>query len=236
MTARDDVESLLGAYALDALSFEERRRVEAALAADPSLEESATIDLAVAAALAEGSVEAGDRASAALWKRIETATRPLPGKQSARYSPRWRRWLGAVAAATALAALVGLAVVVARQLGDISRFRDTPLAVAADDARGQPGTRVVSLEGEVPAEVVLAADGTGYLLTPEAPALPSDRTYQLWAIVGEQVISAGVLGPTPEVAAFHVTGDVAGFALTVEVAGGVVSSQQEPVAVGLIQG
>ena len=236
MTARDDVESLLGAYALDALSTGERRRVEAALAADPSLEESAALDLAVAAALAEGTVEAGDHASAVLWKRIEVATRPLSGRQSARYSRGWRGWLGAAAAATALAALVGLAVVVARQFGDISRFHDNPLAVAADDARDQLGTRVVSLEGDVPAEVVLAADGTGYLLTPEAPALPSDQTYQLWAIVGEQVISAGVLGPAPEVAAFHVTGEVAGFALTVEVAGGVVSSGQEPVALGLIQG
>jgi anti-sigma-K factor RskA len=235
MTARDDVESLLGAYALDALSVQERRRVEAALAADPSLEESAALDLAVAAALAEGSVEAGDRAPADLWKRIEVATRPLPGRQAARYSRRWRGWLGAAAAA-ALATLVGLAVVVARQLGDIGRFRDNPLTVAAADVRGQPGTRVVHLEGEVPAEVVLAADGTGYLLIPEAPALTGDRTYQLWAIVGGQVISAGVLGPAPQVAAFQVTGDVAGFALTVETAGGVVSSEQEPVALGFVQG
>jgi anti-sigma-K factor RskA len=236
MTDRDEVESFLGAYALDALSVEERRRVEAALAEDPSLAASSALDLAVAAVLAEGAVDASDGAPAALWRRIDAATRPLPVPRSVLHASWWRRWLGAAMAGAVVAAVVGLAVVVARQIGDINRFHDNPLAVAAADVRGEPGTRVVPLEGDVPAEVVLAADGTGYLLTPEAPALGGDRTYQLWAIVGEQVISAGVLGPAPQVTAFHVTGPVAGFALTVEVAGGVVTSEQEPVALGLIQG
>lgn len=234
MTAREDVESLIGVYSLDALSAEEARRVEAVAAGDPLLAERLRLDLAVAAALAEGLVGPDERAPAALWRKIDAATRP---ERATRLRSRPRRHrLTAMVAAASLAAVVVLAAVVARQVGEIGRFHENPLAVAAEDARREPGARAVSLQGEVPVEVVLATDGTGYLLAPAAPALPAGRTYQLWAIVGDRVISAGVLGPHPEVAAFHVDGEVAGFALTVEVAGGVVASGQEPVAVGFLEG
>lgn len=236
MIDRADVESLLGAYALDALSLEEHRRVEAALASDPSLAQAAGLDLAVAAALAEGAVDPADRAPVALWTRIAAATGPLAPGRPAPHPSWWRRWLSAAVATTSLAAGVVLAVVAVHQHTRITDFEQNPLAVAAAEARRQEGSQIIPLSGEVQAEVVLAADGTGYVLTPEAPALPGDGTYQLWAIVGERVISAGVLGPAPEVAAFHVSGEVAGFALTVEVAGGVVASEQQPVAIGLIQG
>ena len=76
MTGRADVGSLFGAYALDALSREERRRVDAALAADPQLAESVALDLRVAAVLAEGLVDPAARASTVLWRRIDAATRP----------------------------------------------------------------------------------------------------------------------------------------------------------------
>lgn len=76
MTSLDDVGSLLGAYALDALSLEESRRVEAAVAGDPLLAERLRRDLAVAAALAEGLTDPMDRAPAALWRKIDAATRP----------------------------------------------------------------------------------------------------------------------------------------------------------------
>ena len=235
MIDRSEAESLLGAYALDALSLGERRRVEVALEADPSLWEAATLDAAVAAFLAEGAVDPADRAPARLWSRIAAATAPpIPPPAPARL-PAWRRWLGTAVATTAVAAGAVLAVVAVRQHSRILEFDASPLAAAAAASRNLEGSRVVTLSGAVPAEVVLTADGTGYLLTPEAPALAAEETYQLWAIVGDRVISAGVLGPTPEVAAFHVSGEVAGFALTVEVAGGVVSSEQEPVAVGLIE-
>ena len=236
MTDRNEIESLLGAYALDALSLEECRRMEAALDADPSLWEAVTLDAAVAASLAEGAVDPADRAPAGLWRKIAAATAPpIPASAPAR--PRtWSRWLGAAVATTAVAAGTVLGIVAVRQHARILDFERSPLAVAAAEARDLDGSRIVSLSGEVPAEVVLTADGTGYLLVPGAPALSADQTYQLWAIVGDRVISAGVLGPAPEVAAFHVSGEVAGFALTVEVAGGVVSSEQDPVAVGLIAG
>jgi len=233
---RNGVESLLGAYALDALSLEESRRVEAALSADPTLRAAADPLLAVAAALAEGATDETDRLPAGLWGRIAAATAPLRPARTASRVSAWQRWLGAAVASTAVAAALILAFVAVRQHGRILDFEQSPLAAAAEAARDAAGSRVVSLSGEVSAEIVLAADGTGYLLTPRAPELPAEETYQLWAIVGDRVISAGVLGPSPAVSAFHVSGEVAGFALTIETAGGVVSSEQDPVAVGLIIG
>jgi hypothetical protein len=60
--------------------------------------------------------------------------------------------------------------------------------------------------------------------------LPSDQTYQLWALTGDPkrptAISAGVLGADPGAIGFHTSGDVHGFGVTVEKSPGVVSSQQ----------
>ncbi|MBN2113373.1 MAG: anti-sigma factor [Acidimicrobiia bacterium] len=235
MSDRNEVESLLGAYALDALSLEETRRVETALTGDAALRDAVAPLFAVAAALAEGAAGPADPPPRAVWARIAAATAPPRPNRAATLSA-WRRWLGAVVASTAVAAAVVLAFVAVGQHGRLLEFERGPLAAAAAAARDADGSRVVTLSGDVAAEIVLAADGTGYLLNPEAPPLPADETYQLWAIVGDRVISAGVLGPNPGVSAFHVSGEVAGFALTVEVAGGVVSSEQDPVALGLMTG
>ena len=51
---------------------------------------------------------------------------------------------------------------------------------------------------------------------------------------GDEVLSAGVLGEHLHVAPFQVVGNVTGFAITEEVAGGVVTSQNPPTAVWLI--
>ncbi len=67
------------------------------------------------------------------------------------------------------------------------------------------------------------------------PQLAEDRTYQLWAIVDDRVISAGVMGSDPGVSPFQVVGSLAGLALTEEIAGGVVTSQEQPVALWLAE-
>jgi hypothetical protein len=72
-------------------------------------------------------------------------------------------------------------------------------------------------------------------LTPLDP----QRTYQLWALVGDAqqptLISAGVLGADPHVAAFKVSSrPLVGFALTEEQNPGVVRSSNDPVALGTL--
>jgi anti-sigma-K factor RskA len=64
--------------------------------------------------------------------------------------------------------------------------------------------------------------------------LPTDRTYQLWGVIGGKTISLGLLGPDPSVVPFSVAGDgsVQAFAITAEHAGGVVQSTNQPVVSG----
>jgi hypothetical protein len=84
------------------------------------------------------------------------------------------------------------------------------------------------------AVAVVTADGRGFVRAGDLPALPADRTYQLWGVVDDQAISLGVLGPNPDVAAFQVddVDRVAAYAITDEAAGGVIASQNQPVVVG----
>jgi hypothetical protein len=84
-------------------------------------------------------------------------------------------------------------------------------------------------------EAVVLPGGEGYLYGAKLTPLPSSQTYQLWGVVGTQRISYGVLGSAlPPVMAFRAGSGLQALAVTAEVAGGVVSSTQQPVAVGLL--
>ena len=91
-----------------------------------------------------------------------------------------------------------------------------------------------SADGSQVATAVVLLDGKGYLSSSLPPLDPS-RTYQLWALQGNERISLGVLGPDPKVVAFTLPGNPSGIAVTNEVAGGVMSTTKTPVAVGLIK-
>ncbi|MDH3307877.1 MAG: anti-sigma factor, partial [Acidimicrobiia bacterium] len=100
----------------------------------------------------------------------------------------------------------------------------------------QPSSTFVNLDGSGATEVlvVLSSDGTGYVARHNLPALTDGRTYQLWAVIDDRVISAGVLGPDPGVVPFRVdTPDLQGFAITAETSGGVAVSSEQPVAAWL---
>jgi len=147
------------------------------------------------------------------------------------------------------AAIVGATVVLAAGLCYLavrSNLRGqvddnaTPTAARFDHALDQAGAREITLKGNGNdvARVVVLPDGTGYLRNDHLAPLDQRRTYQLWALMGDPThptaISAGVLGNDPKVAAFNVKAPVVAFALTDEQAGGVVSSQNQPVAVGTV--
>jgi hypothetical protein len=143
----------------------------------------------------------------------------------------------------AAAVILVLGIVVARQedrLDDMSReVASIDIQRAAGQAMADPGATKVALTppagGETSATVVVMPDGTGFLMGVSLPALPDDRTYQLWGIDGDRVISLGVLGNAPSVSAFPV--GEAGFttyALTEEVRGGVAQSSNDPLAVGVV--
>ncbi len=231
----DDIRGALGAYALDAVTDIERRAVERAAESDPSLQAELDELFAAADLLAEDLTD--DRpAPAHVWRAIaadietEATVVPLRTRRPA------RRWLTAAAGVAAVAVVAVLGIQVFLQRSEISDLRGDPLAAAAEQTAARPDAVTVTLDGATTLDVVLGSDGIGYVLAGELPALAPDQTYQLWAIVGDRVISAGVLGSEPGVSPFQVDGPVAGFALTVEMAGGVVSSDQDPLALGLLSG
>jgi anti-sigma-K factor RskA len=172
-----------------------------------------------------------------LWERISTAIstevatesnvvslpRPWP-------SPFWK-WATAVAAAFAL--IFG-AIVLTESLGG-NDLTENDIVAAATSLANQPGSFVgdFNVDDVTVAQVVLAADGRGFVIPTEwLDPLDDARTYQLWIINDtEDVISAGVLGNRPGPSTFTWTGEVTGFALTREIAGGVVSSAGDVVAV-----
>jgi anti-sigma factor RsiW len=155
---------------------------------------------------------------------------------------RWVRVAAAVvgAAAAVLALVLGLQV---HHLNNqVNALQSHPsLSTAEQAALRVPSTMVVPLRrsGSSPSPVravtvVLTKSGTGFVEAGGLSALPRDRTYQLWGVMGGQTISLGLLGPSPGVVPFSVAGDVAvrAFAITAEPGGGVVHTTTAPVVAG----
>jgi len=235
----DDIEELLGAYALDAVDDDERRMVDAYLATNPRARAEVDQHREVATLLAFG----GTDAPAGLWDRIVSSLdeleteAPAPGPELAKVLParrpeRRRWWLGAVAAA-ALIAVVALSIALVRKDDGAQS-----LASAYTEAKADPANKTVLLttNGTTRATAVIEPSGRAFLDSSSLPALADDRTYQLWGVVeGESApVSLGVLGPNPQLTMFGVGGPLQALAITEEKAGGVVQTQQTPRIVGMV--
>jgi anti-sigma-K factor RskA len=246
-----ELDSLLGAYALDALDDTDRARVDAYLRSNAAARAEVDEMRETAASLALLPSVPTDTPPE-MWERIADSIAadreqdaPAAGgdELAARRARRTRvAWTGAAAVAAAIAI-----VVLAAQVSSLNRRLDrqqvgpTAMAAAFDRAAGMPGAREVGLQSEsgaTLARVVLLPDGAGYLRGDDLAPLPASKTYQLWAVTGSPaqptVVSAGVLGPDPSALGFHASGPVRAFAVTVEQAGGVVASTQKPVARGAL--
>lgn len=244
--SHSDAGELLGAYALDALDPDERDAVDAHAAECGACQAEITQHREVAAFLAPVWTPAPD----GLWDRIVEGLEETPPPLDMPLAPvvpierpsRRSRPMAAVAAMVAVAAVAVVGVLGFKVLDDGRRidsmnqqalgteFQRTVNAALADPS----GHRVnlQSVDGAVKAEAVVLPDGAGFLTNKSLAGLPSDHTYQLWALVGTSRISVGVLGPNVASAAFRAPTNAAGFALTDETAGGVVVSTNNPVVVG----
>lgn len=238
----EEIQSLLGAYALDAADGDEAEAVELHLRDCPRCRAEVAEHRETASLLASGHAPA----PVDVWDRIAAGLDEPPAQPTAPGVTflRPRRGAQRLAVALASAAAVAVAVlgfVVVDQRSRLDRMQtaleDRSVVAAAVSAEQQPDVRRVDLrsgDGVVLARAVLTADGTGYLWAEGLPRLDHARTYQLWAVVGAEKISAGVLGPAPGVTPFRVSGNVVALALTAEHAGGVVASENQPVAAGTI--
>ncbi len=253
--SHEEASVLLGAYALDAVDGDEFTELEEHLETCPRCRAELDRLREVAAAMGN-SVEPVPEG---LWSRIalrlpegreDEEPPPMPRLTSEARSPfrasadgRARRHrtmvatVGAVAvAAAAAAAVLGIGLV--RADDKVSNLQATPSAVSA--ALRTPGHRLVELDSSSSqaelAQVVVVPSGQGYLVSSKLPTLGDDRTYQLWAIEGNQAISLGLLGGSPRRAAFTMAGSTrpSHLSITAEPKGGSVFPTGPIIATGAV--
>jgi hypothetical protein len=151
-----------------------------------------------------------------------------------------------VAAASAIAAGVTAVVVsdeMSRQEDRIEQVAESVgrqgMRRAAEAAAADPRARTVHLDGsaaEDGAVVVTLPDGAAFVMAHDVSRLAPGRTYQLWAVTGDpsapQMVSAGLLGRSFDVAAFHAPEGTQGFMVTDEAAPGATQMGGVPVLEG----
>lgn len=249
----ETIEELLGAYALDAVDHDERRLVQDHLAQCSICRNELEEHREVAALLVGDAVEPPRH----VWDRIVGQINPtepreelapvvsLESKRRPFFSST--RWVVGVAAAAVIGLSAGV-ITQSQRIGDLT-FQITeqdrqiatlaatleadPLEQAVTAALADPAARVANLTAEGSTQamlIVMLPDGTGYVYQSDLDALPADATYQLWAVVDDKVISAGVLGNRPALVPFHIDPNgLQGLVITREVAGGVPQSEADPV-------
>ncbi len=238
--------AFLGAYALDALDEDERVQVERHIRECRACQTEVSEHREAVAYLAPTST----RAPEGLWDRIAGSLEETPPPLQMPPAPvvpieraRRRRAMPSrlVAAAAAVATVAVIGVVGVNVVDDGPSGREVAVAPAAELNRtvraavADPTARrieLVSADRGLRADTVVLPDGTGYLVSSNLPELGPQRTYQLWALVGTDKISVGVLGTKPSQTGFKAAADAWGFAITAEKAGGVVATQNDPVVVG----
>ncbi len=251
--SHDDMQELVGAYALDACEHDEAEAFELHLAECPRCRAELQDFRETAALLAH----AGTAAPDGLWDRIASELEDAPagvatmfpisqrGHSSDRVSDRFRRF--ALASAAVAAAIIGVnTTLLVRQNNQIdqlkgqqtiSSLRGLALAAAADpDATV---ARLTSPQGDFTADAIVGSDGSGYLVNSTLRKLDDAHTYQLWGIAAGDAspVSLGALGTHPEVIAFTAKDLVLHrLAITVEKAGGAAAPTQAPLLAGEVLG
>jgi anti-sigma factor RsiW len=242
----DEMESLLGAYALDALEADEAAALEAHLADCPRCRAEVAAHRETAALL--GNV--GGDAPVSVWEGIaaelglehgQTAVAPPP-PSTVLPIPRRRRF-----ATPVLAALAAVAAVVIVLLGvstihlqdRVDALHDAITAGSLQQAAAaalldprHSSVRLASSDGRLNAQVVIEPNGDAYLVNSDLPALDRLRTYQLWGLDRGVVVSLGLLGANPRYAAFRVDSAVSRLMVTAEPRGG----RPQPDTPVLVQG
>jgi anti-sigma-K factor RskA len=195
---RADVHTLIGAYALDALDEAERSAFERHLAECGSCREEVVDLRRTAVRLADAvAVAPPTRMRPEVLRQVAVTPQvrdvsATPQRRAGGSAPRSRVWLAAAAVLAVVSiGLGGLAWSQYRAAEDARRTTQAITRILAD-----PDARSVarSLPGGASAKLVVA-DGRAVLAGDALPALPDDRTYQLWVIRGPRISSAG-LGPS----------------------------------------
>lgn len=245
--ADNDLSELLGAYVLDALDDRERARVEERLSVDPDARAevdrlAGAVDMVLAADVAEVTPPAG------LWERIavDLPSQPVPlaapaGPDDELASRRARRSPARIGQALVGAAAAVAFIAVGAAL--VSRSAETPTSLAlqlqsqAEQVAEEPGSRTAELTSDdtgATVTVVIGADGRGFVMPEDLPALRDDQTYQLWSLDSAEPISLGLLGSDPRVAVLTIGAGSETLGISVEPATGSPGPTTSPVVVGTL--
>jgi anti-sigma-K factor RskA len=217
---REEMQEMLGAYALDAIDDIERARVERFLAENPEArEELARYEDAIAALVTDDiAIDPPPDVWAGIAERVAATPRPAVTIRHRRV-----RWL-AVAAAVLVVVLGG--TVAAATLGR-GPSRASQMAAAQRD----PAAGTGALAGSVgQAAVALRPDGRGYLDVRSLAPLPAGKVYQLWSLDASTPLSLGVVKAQSGIATFRAAPDSHTLALTVESEPGADQPTSAPVA------
>lgn len=231
-----EIEELLGAYALDAIEPAERAEVEAHLAICPQCRAEVAAHREVAALMANSSIAVPE----GLWDRIAGELSPelpepmLDSKHLIAHLPnnehlrkRSPAFIGAMIAAAAVIIVIALlSVQVANLSRQVHTGGSTPsgIAAAVQSVLSHQHRSVVltSTNKKFDATVAVGPNGDAYWVSSNLALLGRSKTYQLWTIVrGTTVVSLGVLGPNPKTATgFRLEPDMRRLMVTIEPEGG----------------
>lgn len=227
-----ELQELLGAYALDAVDVSEARFIEAHLAECPVCRAEVAAHRETAARLAivgtEAPVQVWDRIAAELSSDAGSSGSPMPAS-IVRFPSRRRLAVPVAAllgaAATVLIVLLGVSTLhLQHQMNALRSTADkSGLQQAAAAAVLNPvhkNVQLVSADGLVTAEVVTLPGGQAYLIGSNLPDVGVDRTYQLWGLDDGKAVSLGLLGPHPELVAFRIDKAISRLMVTAEPQGG----------------
>lgn len=234
---REQARELLGVWAMDALDPAERELVEHAIREDPELRAEAESFRSVTSALGEDAAVAPPASlRESVFAQINEPSTENHAESAVTEISSKRRglgrgfWLGSVAASIAL--VLGI-------VWGVSTLGDTGISqrdqfVAIEEVLERPGAEhyTAELSGGGEIEAATGPEGTAVLTAADLPEVESDRTYQLWAIAGdEQPESLGLLEVEDGRALTRVEDlpQEAVLALTVEPEGGSEQPTTEPI-------
>lgn len=179
----DDVHSLSGAYAINALDPEERERFEAHLSQCQACQEEVDSLREAATALSALAAEEPPQSLRSEVRELISTVRPEPPSpvlpESHRRRPRIarRRWAWASAAAAAIIAVIGIGIAAPWQDDSPERLTVAEQIAEASDAQHTS----IELDGGGTATIIRSASvGRAVIETEEMPPPPAGRHYVLW--------------------------------------------------------
>jgi anti-sigma-K factor RskA len=140
-------------------------------------------------------------------------------------APRWTTWLGAAAAAALIA---GAGAVGFRAIVDDDQQLDQAVVAVFEAEDAKTATVETSNGGELTVAVSKSNDEMA-VDTRALPELDDQQVYQIWAVHGDEMVSAAILSDPAEGAAMGLPNGATEVALTVEPSGGSEQPTTSPI-------